>query len=137
MSHSGGASDFSWGDILTAKEIEIKDLDFWMENPSADARMAARGGGYGPGVINWNHFRAKLVEAQVKGLDISDSYIRMEPEKLEIKELDQGFHIHASADKLRVGKEQVRIDNLQLRDDKKTNLHARYFEMNGKLDDYE
>ena len=137
LSHSGGASDFSWGDIVTAREVQINDFNFWMENPVADARMAARGSGYGPGVINWNHFRATLVDAHVKGLDISDSYIRMTPERLEIKELDNGFHIHASGDKLRVGREQVRIDNLQLRDDKNTYLHARYFEMNGNLDNYD
>ncbi len=137
MSHGGGDIDFSWGNILTAKELQIKNLRFWMENPGSAARMEAAGGGYGPGVIDWNHFRARLVEAWVKGLDISDSYIRMEPEKLEIQELDQGFHVHASAEKLRVGREQVRIDDLHLRDDKNTNLHARYFEMNGHLDDYE
>ena len=137
LAHNGGKSEFTWGDIVSAREVQVKDLNFWMENPGADARMAARGGGYGPGVINWNHFRAKLVEAYVKGLDISDSYIRMKPERLEIRELDQGFHIHASGDKLRVGREQVRIDNLQIRDDRNTYLHARYFEMNANLDDYD
>ncbi len=137
MSHSEEKSEYSWGNVLTARDVQVKDFYFWMENPGSAARMAARGGGYGPGVIDWNHFRARLVEAHVKGLDISDSYIRLTPEKLEIQELDQGFHVRASAGKLRVGKEQVRIDDLQLRDDRNTNLLARYFEMNGSIDHYD
>ena len=126
----------TWGKLLSAKAVEVKDFTFRMYNPVKQAEMLEEGRSYGEGVIDWNNFTAYvhgLLATQVK---VADNHITGTLERLHVKELNTGFSLdELSARKADVGEAMVDVEGLRIHAGE-TDLSFNKFVMDGPLDDY-
>lgn len=125
-----------WGNILSAKHIEIENILFRMDNLPAQARMAERGKLPDEGAIDWNHFCAELVSAEIDNLKVADSKIQGQNIKVHILEKVTGWEIReASVQTMTIGNGVANLEEVKLNDGF-TSLNLEYFRMEGTLDDY-
>ena len=127
-----------WGNLLSAREVVVRNFRFQMANPPAAARMAARGiEPWGPGTIDWNDLDATLLYARAHNLHVEDSRITASVDSLSLQENKTGFHVsRARAAKVSVGKERLRINHLELQD-RYSKLLLNRLQLDGALQDYD
>ena len=129
-SGSGGESAYEWGNILSAKELEIKNVGFKMVNlPWLDSAVEE-------GVIDWNNLKTVLDEGHFYNLRIADNLICAQNVKLSLTETETGFHgREVSVRSVRVGEGLVYLEDLQV-DDGFSFVNMAHFAMEGPIDDY-
>ena len=127
-----------WGNLLTARQVDLQDLSFRMENIPAALRREQRGSMTQEGVIDWNHLSILLEKAHVENLRIADNLITGQHPSLQFLERNTGLHFQdVSAASLRVGEALVDIRDLHA-EDGYTTLNLEHFSMEGNLDrDYD
>ena len=126
----------SWGRLISAKAVEVKDFTFHMFNPVKQAEMLEEGRSYGEGVIDWNNFAAYVNGLLATQVEVADNHVTGTMERLQVRELYTGFSLdEASARHVDVGEALVSIDGLCLHADE-TDLSLDKFVMDGHLDDY-
>ena len=125
----------SWGKLLTARQVDLQNLSFRMENVPAAQRSLERGGVTKEGVIDWNHLNVLLEKGQVENLKIADNLITGQNANLQILEKATGLHFEEVRGKaFRVGEGLVTIQDLHVTDGY-TNVNLESFSMEGNLDD--
>ena len=129
--------DKGWGDLLSAREIVVKNAHFRLVNPKGAAKMAAKGRVPGPNTIDWNNLDATLLYARAHHLRVADSKITGQVDSLTLQENHSGFRVEqASARHVRVGARRVRIDRLELRE-RYSHLHLNRLRLDGDISDYD
>ena len=131
-------SSYTWGKILTARQIELENITFRMENLPADERRKLRGSFTKEGVIDWNHLGVLLEKGNVSNLKIADNLITGQNIRLQFQDTETGLRFNeVTADRLRVGEKLVEIRDVHA-DDGFSNISLEYFNMEGDLDhDYD
>ena len=125
----------SWGNLLTARQVDLDNLSFRMENVPAAQRREARGSVTKEGVIDWNHLSVLLEKAHVDNLKIADNHITGQNASLQFLERVTGLHFqNVSAQNFRVGEALVEIEDLHATDGF-TDVNMDRFSMQGNLDD--
>ena len=126
----------SWGSLLTAKNVEVKNFVFRMCNPVNAKEMIEEGRSYGEGVIDWNDFSVLAHGILVSHLAVADNHITGTVERLEATERTTGFRIdEASALKVDVGEQCARMEGLNLQCGE-TRLFFNELVLDGPLEDY-
>ena len=126
----------TWGSLLSAKNVEVKDFVFRMCNPVNAQEMEEEGESFGEGVINWNDFSVIARQILVSQLAVADNHIIGTVEKLEATERSTGFRIdEASALKVDVGEQCARMEGLNLHCGE-SNLFFNELVLDGPIDDY-
>ena len=129
-----GESAYKWGNILSAKQVEIENVGFKMVNipqleEDADDPVEE-------GVIDWNNLKTVLDEGHIYNLRIADNLITAQNVKLTLTEQETGFHgREVSARSVRVGEGLVRLEDV-LVNDGFSSVNMEHFAMEGLLDDY-
>lgn len=127
---------FRWGNLLTARQVELKDLSFRMVDIPLAREYEERGIVTEEGVIDWNHLNVLLESATVNNLKIANNFITGEDAVLQIYEKETGLHFQeVSARRLRVGEGLVQLGKVHL-DDGYSSIHLEHFDMEGRLDGY-
>ena len=123
-----------WGNLLTARQVDLENLSFRMENVPLAQKHEERGSVTKEGVIDWNHLSVLLEKAHVDNLKIADNLITGQNASLQILERVTGLHFQdVSAPKFRVGEALVEINDLHI-DDGYSNLNLEHLKMEGDLD---
>ena len=127
-----------WGKLLTARQVDLENLSFRMENVPVAKRHEERGRVTKEGVIDWNHFSALLEKAHVNNLKVADNLITGQNASLQILERGTGLHLQdVSAQNFRVGEALVEVKDLHVADGY-TNLNLEHLNLEGDLDhDYD
>ena len=130
--------EYHWGDILDARNLEIRDVHFRMENIPGARDLGEEALAYGEEAIDWNHLNLLLEHLKVNHLVIADDLITCDARELYVHELVTGLRIDGlSARKVQVGKANVLIDELKGRlSPGSTVLNLPSFQMEGPMDDY-
>ena len=132
----GHGGEPSWGNLVSARSVEITDFDFWMKSLTGEARMAKRGASYGPTEINWNDLKVTLNHLQAGNLKLADSYVDCSVSHLDLLERGTGFHIQdASARRVKVGKGRVSVQGFKATEGD-SRLNVKSVDLYGTLDDY-
>ena len=129
---------YIWGKLLTARQVDLENLSFRMENVPAARRREERGSVTKEGVIDWNHLSILLQKAHVDNLKIADNLITGQNPSLQFLETETGLHFqNISAQTFRVGEALVEINDLRATDGF-TDVNLDHFNMQGNLDyDYD
>lgn len=123
-----------WGKLLTARQVDLENLSFRMENVSVARRHEESGQVTKEGVIDWDHLNVLLEKAHAENLKVADNLITGENTSLQIFERATGLHLQeVSAQKFRVGEALVDVTDLHI-EDGYTNLTLEHFAMEGDLD---
>ncbi len=126
----------SWGSLLTARSVEVKDFVFRMCNPVNAQEMEEEGRSYGEGVIDWNDFSVRARHILASHVAVADNHITGTVERLEATEQATGFRIdEASALKVDVGEQCARMEGLRLHCGE-SDLHFDTLVLDGPIDDY-
>lgn len=134
----GEHPEMHWGDLLSARRVEINNVHFRMENLPGAARYEERGYEIPEGVIDWNHLNLILEHLKVSHLRIADDLISCTAQDMYVQELATGLRLDGlSVRKVRVGMGNAHLDDFQGRLGSLTYLDMPSFDMNGKLDIYE
>ena len=136
---SEGDPEYRWGKILNARNLEVKNVHFHMENIPAARRMEERGTVIGEGTIDWNHLNLILEQLKVNHLVIADDLITADAREMYVHELETGLRMEGlSSRKVQVGKALAQVDELKGRlTPGNTVLNLSTFQMIGLLDEYE
>ena len=135
-SDSEDKEESAWGNLLSARTLEIKDFTFRMTDPVSSAEMEEEGESYGEGVIDWTNFSVLAEEILATQVKMADSHITGTVERLRAQELGTGFTLEeGSAQKVDVGEACVHIEGLHLRAEE-TDLYLNELVLDGPLDDY-
>ena len=127
---------YSWGNLLSARSVEVKDFVFRMCNPVNAQEMEEEGRSYGEGVIDWNDFSVDVRSILATHLSVADSHITGTLERLEATEVNTGFQLHqVSALKVDVGEQCARMEGLRLHCGE-SDLSFNELVLDGPLDDY-
>lgn len=128
----------TWGNLLTARQVDLENLTFRMENVPAAERRAARGSVTKEGVIDWNHLSVLLEKGHVEYLKIADNHISGQNASLQFLERVTGLHFQeVRARNFSVGEGLVEIKDLHATDGY-TDVSLDHFNMEGDLDnDYD
>ena len=136
ITSSGEETDLSWGNLLTAKQAEIKDFHFRMENPRSALRRQQNGSVTEPGVIDWNHLGLTVHNLQVQQLRIADNFVTTEAVRAQFQENATRLQFReVEVQKIRVGNALARLEDVWVSDGF-TQLDLEHFALEGKLDDY-
>ena len=119
-----------WGDIVSAGNLDIQNFTFSMLNPYSQDQIADY-----PGLINWDDLHINIDRLLVRNLKVKDSYVQGTVDTLRFKELGSGFDVTHASGKVKVGKQRVRIDNFQIREEE-TDLSMDRFQLDGPIDQY-
>ncbi len=126
-----------WGKLLTARQVDLENLSFRMENIPAARRKEESGEQTKEGVIDWNHLSILLENAHVDNLKIADNLIIGQNASLRFLERMTGLHFQdVSADSFRVGEGKVEIKDLHAADGF-TDANLEHFNMTGTLAEYD
>ena len=129
-----GEASYKWGDILSAKQLEIENVGYKMVNLPQMERNADDP--VPEGVIDWNKLKVVLDEGHIYNLRIADNLITAQNVKLTLTEQETGFHGHeVSARSVRVGEGLVYLEDV-LVNDGFSSVNMERFAMEGPLDDY-
>ena len=125
----------AWGNLLTARQVELENLTFRMENiPLAQKKIAA-GETVPEGVIDWDHFSVLLEKGHVENLKVANNKISGQNASLQFLERATGMHFEeVSAKSFSVGEKLADIRELHANDGY-SNVYLEHFRMEGSLDD--
>jgi len=126
---SGDEEQTDLGNLFDAREVTVKDFRFRMFYLTGEPEEVE------PGVIDWNNLDVLLAEAEARNIRYSHNIITGTVERLRAEEMDTGLVLEQASAKVKVGNQSVRLENLELVE-KDTHLMAKYFQMDGPLDDY-
>ena len=125
-----------WGDVISAKFVQISHFTFRYASIQDALEMYAKGLSYGDGSIDWNDFNVYVEDLVAGNLAVKDTLITGEVQRLIAQETGSGFRINmASAQHVQVGKQNVTIDGLHLQSGE-TDAHLSRCIMDGSLDEY-
>jgi hypothetical protein len=82
----------AWGNLLTARQVELENLTFRMENIPLAQRKIAAGETVPEGVIDWNHFSVLLEKGHVENLKVANNKISGQNASLQFLERATGMH---------------------------------------------
>ena len=119
----------SWGNLLTARDLVIENFRFRMKDPSMQET------GKAPGCIDFSNLDVLVNHLHARHIKVADSRITCVVDSLSAVE-KSGFAIKgASAEKVKVGMGQVRVDGLDLRETY-SDIHLASLQLDGPLKDY-
>ena len=125
---------YQWGNILSARQVEIENVGFKMVNiPALEMNAEAP---VEEGVIDWNNLKTVLDEGHIHNLRIADNHITAENVKLSLTEQETGFHgQEVSARSVKVGEGLVYLEDVRINDGF-SSVNMEYFAMEGPIYDY-
>ena len=136
LSYPQGDSEMHWGDLLHAREVEIRNLAVRYASQTGAERMLLEGRSVYPGVMDWNNLHILVDQLKVRNVRLADDLIVATVERLSARDTDTGLHIQeASAKEVRVGKERMRIEDLLLQETE-SYFDLSLLQLSGSLDDY-
>lgn len=125
----------AWGNLLTARQVELENLTFRMENIPLALKDSLRGSITPEGVIDWNHLSVLLEKGHVENLKVSNNHIIGHNASLQFLERATGMHFEeVSAKSFNVGEKLAEIKDLHANDGY-SNIYLDNFRMEGSLDD--
>ena len=125
-----------WGNVLSAKYLEINNFAFRYASLPSRLEMEALGESYGEGVIDWNDFTVYVHELIASNVKMKDDLITGQVDRLRAEETTTGFPIAAgSAESVQVGKRNATMEGVHLVSGE-TDIYLSRFVMDGPLDDY-
>ena len=117
----------TWGNLLTARDVEINNFRFRMKSLTMDS--------YTAGKIDFSDLDLFVNHFHAKNIKVADSRITGAVESLSAVE-KSGFEIkEASARKVKMGMGQVRVEDFDLREED-SDIHLKSLQMDGPLDHY-
>ena len=137
MGSSEESTGYHWGDILRARSVDIRNLDFRMENLPMARKDQERGYSVAEGSIDWSHLSVLLKNAHVSHLKMADDIITARVDDLDLQEQIAGLDItDGHAKKVRVGKGLVHVEEAEGWNGPVTHLILPTADFIGPLDDY-
>ena len=134
----GDKDGMHWGNLLDARNLEIRNVHYRMELPLTEARQKARGKVLEEGVIDWNHLNLIVEQLKVNHLRIADDLIECDARGFSVHELETGLRMDGlSARKVCVGKGNVHLDDFRGMLSHGTVLNIPTMDMTGPLDSYD
>ena len=125
-----------WGDIISAKFVEVSHFTFRYASIENALKMFSEGNFFANGTINWNDFSACVENLTAGNVAVKDDLITGQVQRLIARETGTGFAISmASAQNVQVGRQNVTIDGLHLQSEG-TDAHLSRFIMDGSIADY-
>ncbi len=125
-----------WGDLISAKYVQVSDFTFRYASIENALNMLAEGSFFADGSIDWNDFSVHVDDLVAGNLAVKDDLITGTVQRLIAQETGSGFRIDmASAQHVQVGLENVTIDGLHLQSGH-TDAHLSRFVMDGAIDNY-
>jgi len=122
-----------FGDLLEASRVEIEGFRFRLVNHPAARRRAEEGREPDPGVIDWNDLEV-LADVTASDLLVKDGEITGVADHIRVSD-KTGWNVRDVSGKVKVGHEQVLLDDLHIQDDD-SDLHLKYFRLLAPIDDY-
>lgn len=130
-------SGYHWGDLLRARNVEIRNLDFRMENLTLARHNQEIGLVVPEGSIDWAHLSVLLKDARITHFKMADDLITCQVDELNLQEKVAGLDItNGSAKKVRVGKGLVHLEEAQGWNGPVSHLYFPTADFIGPLDDY-
>ena len=127
-------NNFTWGNILSARQVTLTDVNFKLKNPEMAEKMRLRGAKFG--LIDFNDLDVTIHYASIRHIKMADDYIEGTVEKLRARENRSWFRLtQASASDVKVGRGSVTIKDLCIRDTY-SDLNLNFLRLDGKLKDY-
>lgn len=122
-----------WGNLLTARQVELENLTFRMENIPLTQNTEGRT--IPEGEIDWDHLSILLEQGHVENLKVANNHISGQNATLQFLERDTGIHfneVHAKS--FSVGEKLVDIRDLHI-DDGYSDVGLEYLRLEGSLDE--
>ena len=128
----------AWGNLLTARQVELENLTFRMENVPLAQKKLLEGQTVPEGVIDWDHLSVLLEKGHVENLKVANNKITGQNARLQFLERATGMYFEeVSAKSFSVGEELADIRDLHANDGY-SNIYLDHFRMEGSLDnDYD
>ena len=127
LNNSKKNSDFTWGNLLGARDVTINNFRFILKNPNVHLPS---------GKLNFNNLDVTVKELRARNLKLADSKIIGKVDRLQAVENNSGYIIHqASARRVRVGLGRLRLEKLLLKDDY-SDLNVQCLQFDGRLANY-
>jgi len=126
--------DPTWGKILTARDINLRNVRVIFKDPVNAAAMAKKGIEFGK--IDFTDLDVTVENLHARNIKVADNRIILTLEDLRAIENKSGFRIcRASAARARVGMDRVRLENFEL-EDGLSNLDFNRLQLDGRLANY-
>ena len=94
----------TWGNLLTARVVELENITFRMENLPLARKAELAGETVPEGVIDWNHLSVLLERAHIENLKVAENHITSQEATLQFLERATGMHFNeVDAKRLSVG----------------------------------
>ena len=117
----------SWGNLLSARNVELNNFRFRMKSLTME--------GYSAGKIDFSDLDVVVSHLHARNIKVAQSRITGAVESLRAVE-KSGFEIkEASAGKVKVGMGQVLVEDFDLMEES-SQIHLKSFQMDGPLDEY-
>lgn len=101
--------EYSPKEIFRIRQVEIKDMGFFMKNMSSNA-IDYHGGG-----IDWNKLDIKDINLYAEDLRFKDGIMYGSAERLSFRETT-GFTVHQMSGRARVGRGKTVVEDLMIKD---------------------
>ncbi len=125
-----------WGNLLSAKFVEVSDFTFRYASVSNALAMFSEGNFFSAESINWNDFTVHVEDLVAGDVAVKDDLIIGQVQGLVAEETASGFRIDmASARRVQVGRQNVTVNGFHLQSGN-TDAHLSLFTMDGPLADY-
>ena len=120
----------AWGNILSARIIELENIDFRLVSESGSPVEIP------DGAIDFTDLRVKINRIRARGIRLKDSHIYGSVDRLDAVEKRSGLHIKdLAAASVNVGEAQVRLKNIHLKTAESDLLLTR-LRLIGAIEDY-
>ncbi len=127
----------TWGNLLTARVVELENITFRMENLPLARKAELAGESVPEGVIDWNHLSVLLERAHIENLKVAENHITSQEATLQFLERATGMHFNeVHAKRLSVGEKLVDIRDLHINDGY-SDVNLEYLRLEGSLDEYD
>ena len=124
----------TWGNILNARSLVLRNVRVRMSNPVLLESMEAQGAQKG-GKINFADIDATVNYLGARNIKVADSKVVLALDTLSAYE-KSGFVLHgASAGKVNVAMDRIRLDNLHLKDDF-SDIRLKTLQLDGSIKGY-
>lgn len=125
-----------WGNIVSARRVDIENLSYRMDNLALDEKQEARGKVPDPNAINWNHLRATLVKGEMENLKVAETKVLGEKIKVHVYEEVTGWDLkEVTVGSMRIGDGAVKLGEVKIYDGF-SSLDLEHFHMEGALASY-
>ena len=125
-----------WGNLLSAKFVEVSNFTFRYASVSNALAMFSEGSFFSAESINWNDFTVHVEDLVAGDVAVKDDLIIGQVQGLVAEDTASGFRIDmASARRVQVSRQNVTVNGFHLQSGN-TDAHLSLFTMDGPLADY-